>query len=120
MRLKSLNTSSKWEEFIQSAIIVLLLLAGILGGTIFDPVQVFFEVLAIILLVYSIAIKKLLIPDLVLLIILSLASLVSLMLNPLTAFLLNFKLFGLSILTFINFWLIMYLKDLKTQQGDDC
>lgn len=103
MRLKSLNKSGKWVEFIQSAIIVLLLLAGILGGTIFDPVQIFVEVLAIILLIYSISINKMLIPDLVLIFILLFASLVSLILNPLMAFLLNFKLFALSILTFINF-----------------
>ncbi len=101
--MKSIAKSGKLVKLADFTIIILLVIAGILGGTIFDEIQIFVEVLAVFLLSYSITKKKLVLSDLVLLYIFSFASLVSLILNPLMGFLLNFKLFALSILTFINF-----------------
>ncbi len=79
------------------------MLSGILGGTIYDELQIFVEIFTLVLLVYTVIKKKIHQSDIILLSVLILVSLISLFLNPFTAFLLNFKLFSLSILTFINF-----------------
>ncbi len=92
-----------FDNLIQYIIIYLLLISTVLGGTIFDKLQIFLEGAAMFFLFVSILRKKLFSSDFIFLTIFFLASTASFIMNDFLAFAINFKIYGLCILTFINF-----------------
>lgn len=89
--------------FFHYTIVVLMFSSAILGATIFNQLQILVELLLFVFLGYGIMKIKLTRTDLFLLVLFLIISAVSLFNASLTAFALNFKIYGLCILTFIYF-----------------
>lgn len=84
-------------------IVVLMFASAILGSTIFNQLQIIVELFLFVLLGYGIVKIKLTRGDMFLMGLFSVISVISLFNATFTAFALNFKLYGLCILTFIYF-----------------
>lgn len=90
-------------SFFHYTIVVLMFSSAILGATIFNQLQIAVELLLFVLMGYGIMKIKLTRGDLFLLGLFLIISGISLFNTSFTAFALNFKIYGLSILTFIYF-----------------
>ena len=91
------------SEIYHYTIVILMLMSAILGATIFNEIQVICELFLFVLLGYGITKIKLKREDLLLLTIFLIISFVSLFYNSFVAFALNFKIYGLCIMTLIYF-----------------
>lgn len=94
-----LNRNSFYNHFM----IILMLLSAVLGSTIFNLLQESVEILLFILLGYGITKIKIKKSDIYLLFLFLIISIISLFYNSFFSFALNFKIYGLCVLTFIYF-----------------
>lgn len=83
--------------------VVLMLLSAILGSTIFGTLQIICEIILFILLIFGVLQVRLTKLDIILLSTFLIISLLSFIRNEFFSFALNFKIFGLCILTFVYF-----------------
>lgn len=80
-----------------------MMIQPFLGATIFNGVQVFFEIILWLLLIYGVSKSKLNKLDIALLLVYFTVSVFSLVFNDIVTFALNFKIYGLCIFTMIYF-----------------
>ena len=101
--MSKIYINSKSSKIYDSTIIVLLFLSAILGSTIFSIFQISIEFILFILFIFGL--KRVIFDkiDLLLISLFLLISFLSLLQNDLFTFGLNFKIYGLFILTFIYF-----------------
>lgn len=98
----SLSSSSR-KNFLNYAILTLLLIQPILSATIFNNIQIIVEIFLFILLGFGLSKSKFNSDDIFILTVFLIVSIGSFFINELGTFLLNFKIFGLFIFVIIYF-----------------
>ena len=99
----SVYQSSGKSYMYHYSMVILMLSSAILGSTIFGEVQVICELILFVLLIYGVLHVKFKLLDIFLLSTFLFFSLLSFLRNEFSVFALNFKIYGLCILTFIYF-----------------
>ena len=102
------HQSSDNSHMYHYLIVVLMLFSAILGSTIFGEIQVICELILFFLLIYGVSHVKYNFQDVFLLSTFLFFSLISFLRNEFIAFALNFKIYGLCILTIIYFRKIFF------------
>jgi hypothetical protein len=102
------KTVSKNRRVYHFVIVLLMLMSAVLGSTIFDTAQIGVEIVLFLLLGYGILKVKLRLWDIILLFVFLLVFAISFFLNDFIPIALNFKIYGLCILTYIYFSKVQY------------